>query len=69
MRKPKYQVYIDGRLAYQGNHIPYVKEQADFEFEYLNAYFAKIKTGNRVISTRFYDGKWNRTEYIEKAAQ
>lgn len=63
MSKPRYTAIIDGREAYTADHIKYLKEQVQFEFDYLNAYFAEIRTGNKVVSTKFYDGEWRRTLY------
>ena len=60
MKKPRFQAYIDGRLAYQADHIKYLKQQCDFEFEFCNAYFCEIRTGNKHYTARFYDSKWSR---------
>jgi len=42
-----YSLYIDGKLAYEANHIGYLKEKAQFEFDYLNAFSATIVRGNQ----------------------
>jgi len=55
-----YSLYIDGKLAYEANHIGYLKEKAQFEFDYLNAFSATIVRGNQYYAYKKYDGNWIR---------
>lgn len=57
----RYQLYIDEEFIYESDHIPYLKKKADEEFELFPwLFFAKIMTGKRVYSSRFYNTKWSR---------
>ena len=58
--KYKYQLYIDGALAYEGDHIRYLKERAQFEFDYCNAFSAKIMHGQNEYAYKKWDGEWRR---------
>ena len=58
MKNHRYTVVIDGKEAYWGDHIPYLKKQADFEFQYFGAFFAKIMCYNKVYCTRSHDTEW-----------
>ena len=59
MKKHRYTVVIDGKEAYWGDHIPYLKKQADFDFQYFGAFFAKIMCYNKVFCTRTHDTEWH----------
>lgn len=58
MKKHRYTVVIDGKEAYWGDHIPYLKKQANFEFEHFGALFAKIMCYNKVYCMRSHDTEW-----------
>ena len=57
--KDRYTLIIDGRVACTGNHIPYLKKEANFEFEFLNAFFAQILVGKKQYTARFYNTDWH----------
>lgn len=63
MAKYRYTAYIDGNEVYAANHIKYLKEIVQFDFDYLNAYRAVIRMGNKVVATKMYDGDWQRVSY------
>ena len=56
----KYKVYIDGKVAYEGNHVRYLKKQVQFEFDYCNIFSATIVRGNQYYAYKKYDGEWVR---------
>lgn len=58
MRKPRYTLLVDGKEVYTSNHIPILKEEAEYWFTYLNAFFAEIKCYNKSYTARFYDSNW-----------
>ena len=60
MKEYTYKVIIDGKEMYSGNRIKYLKEKAQFDFDYLNAYSAVIVRGNQLYAHKTYDGGWMR---------
>lgn len=59
----RYTAYVDGKEAYSADHIKYLKKEVQFWFDYLNAYRAVIRLGNKVIATKMYDGDWQKVSY------
>ena len=50
MKKHRYTVVIDGKEAYWGDHIPYLKKQADFDFQYFGAFLQRLCVTTRSIA-------------------
>lgn len=50
MKKHRYTVVIDGKEAYCGDHIPYLKKQANFEFEHFGAFLQRSCATTRSIA-------------------
>ena len=61
--KERYQLYIDDALSYESNHVKYLKDRAQFEFDYCNAFYARIMVGKRIYASKKYNENWHRWYY------
>ena len=62
----KYTLYVDGTEVTTHDKIKSLKKEAEFWFENLNAFDAKIVKGNVTYLKQYDDKKWWRMEQIKQ---